>query len=61
MGQYEVRHQCDPKTCVYCGHYYIDNKSGCSCCDVEGHEDMVGRYAEACKDFVDRNDIYYKK
>jgi hypothetical protein len=61
MGQYEVRHQCDPKTCIHCGHYYVDSKSGCSCCDLEGHEDMAGRYAEVCKDFVNRNDICYKK
>lgn len=60
MSQYEVRHQCDVKTCAYCGHYYTDSKSGCSRCDLEGHEDMVGRYAEACDDFIDRNEEYYK-
>lgn len=61
MPQYEVRHQCDPKTCAYCDHYYVDSKSGCSCCELDNHEDMVGRYAEACKDFMDRNERYYNE
>ena len=59
MGQYEVRHQCDPKTCAYCDHYYYNHYRDCDCCDLP-HNDRVGRYTIACEDFVDRNDEYYK-
>lgn len=50
MSQYTVKHQSDPKLCVDCGHFYQEHKSGMYCCSA-GHDEEVGRYAEACKDF----------
>ena len=53
MGQYTVRHQCDPKMCKYCRHFYWNTDRSAYDCK-KAHGELVGRYAEACDDFKDR-------
>lgn len=53
MGQYEVRHQCDPKLCKHCRYFYWDTERNVYNCK-KGYDELVGRYAEACDDFEDK-------
>lgn len=53
MGQYEVRHQCDPKLCKNCRYFYWDTDFGVYRCKKD-HDEAVGRYAQACDDYKER-------
>lgn len=53
MGQYTVRHQCDPKLCKHCRYFYWDPDHNTYACK-KGYNELVGRYAEACDAFKER-------
>lgn len=40
----------DPKLCVDCEYFGLHLKYGTYIC-IMGHNDIVGRHREACKDF----------
>jgi hypothetical protein len=47
---YRIMYPSNSNLCVDCEHFYQEFTSCVYCCSA-GHNDIVGRYREACEDF----------